>query len=189
MIPLETARLVIRNWKDVDRGLFHEINSDEAVMAFFPFRRSRQEADALLDELRGEIARSGFGFCALELKETGEAIGFAGIARTDVVPTLPAGTAEIGWRLAARHWRKGYATEAARELLRYGFEDLALDRIVSFAVNGNHRSTAVMERIGMRREPAHDFDHPRIPENHPALKRHVFYRLERDDWLRGRPGA
>lgn len=180
MKTLETARLVIRNWEERDRGLFHEINSDETVMAFFPFRRSRAEADGLFDRLREKNARNGFGFCAVELKATGEAIGFAGLNRTDVVPALPAGVMEIGWRLALRHWGNGYATEAARELLRFGFRELGLERIVSFAVADNRRSTAVMERLGMARDAAQDFDHPAVPDR--RLRRHVFYRIERAAW-------
>lgn len=178
MKMLETARLVIRNWEDRDRDLFHEINSDERVMEFFPFRRSRAETDALLDRLRDDIGRNGFGFCALELKVTREAVGFAGLNRTDVVPGLP-GAMEIGWRLAFRHWGNGYATEAARELLAFGFRDLGLERVVSFAVAGNFRSTAVMERLGMIRDATHDFDHPGVPDTRPELSRHVFYRIDR----------
>lgn len=181
MTPIETERLVIRNWQDRDRALFHEINSDDTVMAFFPFRRTRQEADSFMDRIRAEIDRDGFGFCALEVKATGETIGFAGLHRDSVVPTLPPGIVEIGWRLASRYWGKGYVTEAGRAWLGFGFDNLGLDRIVSFAVHDNHRSTAVMERLGMRRAPEHDFDHPRIPDGQPHLKRHVVYRLERND--------
>ena len=76
----------------------------------------------------------------------------------------------------------GDVTEAARAWLRTGFENLGLDEIVSFAVHDNVRSTSVMERIGMRRDTARDFDHPAIPETCPQLKRHVFYALGRDEW-------
>ena len=182
MNTLETARLFIRNWEERDRDLFHEMNSDEAVMAFFPFRRSRQEADDLLDRVRNAIRRDGYGFCALELKATREPVGLAGLARTDVVPTMPPGEMEIGWRLALRHWGNGYATEAARELLRFGFRDLGLERVVSFAVAGNRRSTAVMERLGMLRDRTHDFDHPAVPDTRANLKPHVFYRIGRGEW-------
>lgn len=187
MKPLETERLVIRNWQDRDRDLLYEINSDETVMKFFPFRRTRDETDAFLERLRASIDKDGFGFCALEIKETGETIGFAGIKASKLVPTLPHGTVEIGWRLAVPYWGKGYATEAASEWLRFGFETLELDRIVSFAVRDNHRSTAVMARIGMRRAPEHDFDHADIPDAHAALRPHVVYILQRDEWLSGRP--
>ncbi|RWX59841.1 N-acetyltransferase, partial [Mesorhizobium sp. M4B.F.Ca.ET.089.01.1.1] len=100
----------------------------------------------------------------------------------DHVPSMPSDTIEIGWRLAPEFWGKGYVTEAAEAWLAFGFETLDRDEIVSFAVADNHRSTAVMKRLGMSADPARDFDHPDIPDSHPALKRHVFYRLARDDW-------
>jgi RimJ/RimL family protein N-acetyltransferase len=84
---------------------------------------------------------------------------------------------EVGWRLAFEHWGRGYATEAARLALAYGFGSLALSEVVSFTSTGNHRSRAVMERLGMRRDPADDFDHPALPESHP-LRRHVLYRID-----------
>ena len=184
MRPLTTARLVIRNWEPRDAGLFHLINSDDEVMAFFPFRRDRAQADAFLEVLRTRIAEKGFGFAALELRGSGECIGFCGIDETDGIPGLPPGTLEIGWRLAPQFWGKGYATEAARPLLRMAFRELDRAGIVSFAVWNNRRSIAVMERLGMRRDPAGDFDHPRVPDTHPHLKRHVLYRLARADWER-----
>jgi RimJ/RimL family protein N-acetyltransferase len=182
MMRLETERLVIRNWEDRDRDLFHRINSDDEVMRFFPFRRSRAEADAFLDRIRAENEARGYGFSALELKETGECIGFAGLHADNVAPSRPPDTVEIGWRLAPEFWGKGYVSEAAEALLAFGFETLGRDEIISFAVWNNDRSTAVMRRIGMTAEPESDFDHPRVPDTHPQLKRHVFYSLKRDDW-------
>lgn len=182
MTPIRTRRLLIRNWEDRDRDLFFRINSDEQVMAFFPFRRTRAESDAFLDKLRLSIEENGFGFTALENRETGACMGFAGLNRQSVVPTPTPDTVEIGWRLAPEYWGKGYVTEAAEALLAFGFRDLGLDEIVSFAVWNNERSTAVMERIGMRRDQAGDFDHPSVPDTHPHLKRHVLYRLSHAEW-------
>ena len=182
MKPMRTERLILRNWEDRDRELFHRINSDERVMEFFPFRRDRVQADAKMDELRGVIDRDGFGFAAAEIAATGQCIGFVGITRTDHLPFLPAGTVEIGWRLAPEFWGKGYVTEASEAWLAFGFETLGLGEIVSFAVENNRRSTAVMECLGMTADPSADFDHPDIPDSHAALKRHVFYRLWRADW-------
>jgi RimJ/RimL family protein N-acetyltransferase len=181
--PILTDRLVIRNWEERDRDLFYDINSSDTVMEFFPFRRTRQEADAFMDRLRDGIAQKGYGFTGLALRETGEAIGLAGIAETDEAPAFKPLAVEIGWRLAPRHWGKGYVTEAGRALLAFGFEMLDLPEIVSFAVHDNNRSTAVMERLGMTPLPEYDFDHPRVPDSHPELKRHVFYILRREDWL------
>ncbi|MFC6490306.1 GNAT family N-acetyltransferase [Nitratireductor sp. GCM10026969] len=182
MTPMLTERLVLRNWTDDDRALFHRINADERVMEFFPFRRDRQQSDTVLDQLRAGIAERGFGFCAAELRRTGACIGFVGLHETVPVPHLPKGTVEIGWRLAPEFWGQGYVTEAARAWLAFGFERLGLAEIVSFAVWNNRRSIAVMERIGMTADPARDFDHPSVPDTHPHLKRHVFYRLRREEW-------
>ena len=182
MKSIRTERLILRNWEECDRDLFHRINSDERVMEFFPFRRNRAQADAKMDEIRADIERHGFGFAAVEIAGTGQCIGFVGITRTDHLPFFLQGTVEIGWRLAPEFWGNGYVVEAAQAWLAFGFETLALDEIVSFAVEANRRSTAVMQRIGMMAHPAGDFDHPDIPESHPQLRRHVYYRLSRTDW-------
>jgi RimJ/RimL family protein N-acetyltransferase len=183
LIVLETGRLRIRNWLETDRPLFAEINADPKVMEFFPRRRSRQESDTLMDEVQRRIRETGLGFFALALRDTDEPIGFLGLARTDLAPFLPDGTVEIGWRLAARFWRQGYVTEASEAMLRHGFEKHGLAEIVSFAVANNTRSTAVMQRIGMRRDPARDFEHPRVPGTAPQLKPHVLYAISRNEWL------
>ncbi|MBV2143897.1 GNAT family N-acetyltransferase [Falsochrobactrum sp. TDYN1] len=179
MIILETPRLIIRNWEDRDRELLHVINSDDEVMHFFPFRRNRAESDALFERLQTMIAETGLGFYALEEKQNEQCIGFAGLARTDLEPHFPTGTVEIGWRLTRPYWGNGYVTEAGRALLAYAFETLDLPEVVSFAVFNNDRSTSVMQRIGMVRNEARDFDHPRVPDATPHLKRHVVYRISK----------
>ncbi|WP_339760843.1 GNAT family N-acetyltransferase [uncultured Hoeflea sp.] len=181
MKPLRTERLILRNWEDRDRELFHRINSDEQVMEFFPMRRSRAEADALMDKLAAGIAENGFGLCAVEIADTGEVAGFTGLNITNGLPVAEDGVIEIGWRLAPEFWGKGIVTEASRCWRDFGFESLGLDRLISFAVADNHRSTAVMRRIGMTPRPDLDFDHPIVPATHPHLKRHVFYEMSPDD--------
>jgi ribosomal-protein-alanine N-acetyltransferase len=85
---------------------------------------------------------------------------------------------EISWRLAAEHWGRGYATEAARRVLAYGFVTRDLPEIVAFTTTANQRSRALMTRLGMSRDPAEDFQHPGLPEGHP-LRPHVLDRLRR----------
>jgi len=153
MKPIATERLIIRNWEERDRDLFYRINSDEAVMEFFPFRRNRGESDRFFDELRARIAEKGFGFTALELRETGECVGFAGLHADSVVPSLPAETIEIGWRLAPEHWGKGYVTEAAEALFRHGFEEMG-DEIVdpdTYAELVRSRDEGIAERLDLAR--------------------------------------
>ena len=181
MKPLRTERLILRNWEDRDRNLFHRINSDDRVMEFFPMRRSRPEADALMDKLAAGIAKNGFGFCAVEVADTGEVAGFTGISVVNGLPVAEDGLMEIGWRIAPEFWGKGIVTEAARHWRDVGLDNLGLDRIISFAVTGNRRSIAVMQRIGMSPRADLDFDHPGVPDTHPHLKRHVFYEMLPDD--------
>lgn len=182
MIPIRTERLILRNWEERDRDLFHRINSDDRVMEFFDFRRDRAAADAMMDKMRAEIDRDGYGWTAAEIAVSGECIGFVGLHAAEIADIVPPGSFEIGWRLAPEFWGKGFVTEGAKALLDFGFNRLDLREIISFAVWSNTRSTAVMERLGMRRDPSADFDHPGVAD--PRLKRHVLYRIGRDEWLK-----
>jgi RimJ/RimL family protein N-acetyltransferase len=188
-LPIGTPRLVIRNWRDSDRNLFHEINSDTQVMEFFPFRLERGQADELMDRLRRRIDETGLGFFAVDIGKTGECIGFTGLAQVDLQPMFTGVVYEIGWRLARRFWGYGYATEAANAVLDYGFAHFGLDEIIAFAIPGNRRSIAVMRRIGMRRDALRDFDHPRIPDTHPELRRHAVFAIGRENWKAARTAS
>lgn len=187
MMPIRTRRLILRNWEERDRELFHRINSDDTVMEFFPFRRDRAQSDAMMDRMHEEIVCGGYGWTAAELADTGHCIGFIGLHDAgEIEPFVRRGSIEIGWRLAPEFWGKGYVTEGAAALLDFAFDRLGLDEVVSFAVKDNLRSTAAMRRLGMVSDPAEDFDHPRVPDTHPYLKRHVLYRLPMEVWLKRR---
>lgn len=188
---LQTPRLRVRNWLDEDRSLFREINSDPKVMEFFPRRRTAAEADALMDEVAARIDATGLGVYALETKVDRQPIGFCGLLEVCMPGIFPDETVEIGWRLAHRFWGHGYVTEAAHAILDHAFMTLRLKTVVSFAIPDNRRSLAVMERLGLDRIPAMDFDHPRVPETHPHLKRHIVYSVTAERWLqrRGSPEA
>ncbi|OCW55701.1 GNAT family N-acetyltransferase [Hoeflea olei] len=175
---LETERLRIRHWRDTedDRRFFHRVNSEDAIMTFFPFRRSRAEADAVFEMVRARIAEDGLGWALAEDRDTGTPLGFTGLAKIHNEEAICPGV-EIGWRFVPEAWGKGLASEAARALLAHGFDDLGLERIVAFAVRDNHASTAVMRRIGMTARPDLDFDHPGVPDTHPHLKRHALYEM------------
>ncbi|NTJ67150.1 GNAT family N-acetyltransferase [Agrobacterium rhizogenes] len=182
MTLIETPRLILRPCGEEDRKLFYELSSDPAVLEFFPFSRSREDADAIFAMIRNVISEPGFDFLVLVLKHSGEAIGFSGLSRVQLTPHLPRDAVEIGWRISARHWGKGYATEAGAALMRHAFTVLNLEEILSVAVHDNRRVLAVMRKIGMYHDPASDFDHPQIPETHPHLKRHVVHRLSAAEW-------
>jgi RimJ/RimL family protein N-acetyltransferase len=175
----ETARLRLRQWRESDREPFAAMNADPAVMEFFPSVLTRASSDASIDAWQSQFAAQGWSNWAAELIATGEFIGFIGLSvPRRVVPFSPC--VEIGWRLARAYWGRGLATEAARGALRIGFVRIGLDEIVSFTAAGNHRSRAVMERIGMHN--AHeDFEHPGVPEGNP-LRLHCLYRLRHSQW-------
>jgi len=177
---LTTARLRLRQWREEDLALFAALNADPQVMEFFPKVLTRAESDAVAGRIRDHFARHGFGFWAVEVPGTADFVGFVGLA----VPSFEAHftpCVEIGWRLAREHWGHGYATEAATAALAFGFGDRALEEIVAFTVPANIPSRRVMGRLGMRRSPADDFEHPAIADGHP-LRSHVLYRLRRADW-------
>jgi RimJ/RimL family protein N-acetyltransferase len=180
MTDLTTDRLLLRQWRDSDREPFAALNADPAVMEHFPALQTREQSDALIDRNIPDLDDRGWGLWALEVKDTGEFIGFTGLnVPTFEAPFLPG--VEIGWRLAKGAWGNGYATEAARAALAYGFGPAGLDEIVSFTATTNLPSQRVMQRIGMVHDEAGDFDHPRIEEGH-RLRRHVLYRINRAQW-------
>ncbi len=172
---LRTERLLLRRWGPEDRDAFAALNADPAVMEHFPSVLSRAESDALADRIEQFHAERGYGLWAVEVPGVTPFVGFTGLA----VPRFEAHftpAIEIGWRYAAAHWGKGYATEAARAVLAEAFEHLDINEIVSFTVPGNLPSRAVMERIGMTYDAKDDFEHPGVPEQ---WRKHVLYRVGR----------
>lgn len=170
---LRGRRIVLRGWRQADLAPFARLNADPLVMAHLPARLGAAESNTLVHmRIVPEFTERGFGLWALEIPGVAPFAGFVGLH----VPTFAADFSpcvEIGWRLASDYWGRGYATEAARVALRFGFETIRLDEIVSFTAVMNLRSIAVMERLGMRRDG--EFDHPAVPTGHP-LRRHVLYR-------------
>ena len=176
---IQTERLRLRQWRDDDRDAFAAMGQDPRVMEHFPEPANRTTSDQLVDHWQAHIARNGWGFWAAERLDSGEFIGFVGLQ----VPSRPfpfSPCVEVGWRLAHAHWDHGFASEAARHALQFGFEHLRLDEIVSFTTLRNLRSQAVMQKIGMQRD-ATTFDHPRIEPGHP-MREHCLYRLSRSHW-------
>jgi RimJ/RimL family protein N-acetyltransferase len=172
---IETERLILRPWRDADRDPFYRITSDSRVMEFFPSTLNREQSDGLVDRCQAHYREHGFTFFAVELRGTGELIGFIGLARTPFEAHFTP-CVEIGWRLGFEYWNRGLATEGARAALQYAFEELKLTEVVALTVPANVRSRRVMEKLGMTHNPVDDFDHPRLPEGHP-LRRHVLYRV------------
>ncbi len=170
----ETDRLILRQWRDADRAPFAALNADPEVMRYFPATLNRMESDALVDAFVDKWEKDGFSLAVVERKSDGAFIGMVGLNRPRIV--LPIGPCvEVGWRLARAHWRQGYASEAAQAALARGFA-MGLEEIVAFTAVPNLPSQAVMHAIGMRADPARDFDHPSVPEGHP-LRRHVLHAI------------
>lgn len=179
-IKLETDRLILREWRDEDAEPFATMNADPRVREFFPRTLSRQQSDNELECIRRRFDQQGFGLWAVELPRLAAFIGFVGLNRLDFEAHFTPAI-EIGWRLSAEHWGKGYATEGAAEVLRFAFEDLSLDEVVSMTAIQNVRSRRVMEKLGMCRSAEDDFDHPKVAAGHP-LRPHVLYRIAVGDW-------
>ena len=177
---VRTERLLLRAWREADRDGHAAMNADAAVMEHFPGTMSRAQSDEWFDRVQAHWAEVGWGLWAVEIPDVAPFIGFVGIAMQNA-PGYP--VVEVGWRLARPYWGHGYASEAAERAVLLGFDTLGLDEIVSFTVPQNTRSRAVMERIGMHRDRADDFDHPRIDAaRYPQLVRHVLYRLTAPEW-------
>ncbi len=179
LIEPRTSRLVLRQWCERDRAPFAKLNADPLVMEYFPAVLNRDQSNAMVDRLVNQRQRDGYGLWAVEIRTSGEFIGYVGLAvpgwRAAFTPCT-----EIGWRLARSAWGHGYATEAANEALATAFGPAELHDVVSFTTTSNLRSQHVMQRVGMTRDPSEDFDHPLLTDG--PLRRHVLYRLKRADW-------
>jgi len=172
VVTLDTERLILRGWRDADVAPWAALNADPAVREFLGPPLTFAESAASVRRFQEGFERNGYGFWAVEVRDTGAFIGFTGLDPLD--DDLPFGGVEAGWRLARDAWGHGYATEAARAALAYGFDTAGLDEIVAITAATNARSQAVMRRLGMTTDPADDFDHPRVPDG--PLRPHVLYR-------------
>lgn len=178
-MQLETSRLLLRRWRDTDIPPFAQINSDERVMEFYSSKLSYDETVSMVERIELSFDMDNLGLWALELKQTGEFIGFTGLSRPKFYTHFTPCT-EVGWRLGQAHWGNGYATEAAKAVLKDGFERLGLSEIVSFTTAGNDRSIRVMKKLQMHSNHLDDFLHPLVTQI--SLKRHVLYKLSAKEW-------
>lgn len=180
---LETDRLILRTWQTEDIAPMAAINQDPKVMEYFPVLQDLEKTKQLINKFTQHFEEHGYTFYAVELKEDHTFIGFVGLSMASFEAHFTPAI-EIGWRIASKYWGKGYATEAAQAVLHYAFTQLNLDEVVSFTVEDNTRSWRVMEKIGLRRSEADNFDHPNVDKDSP-LRRHVLYRLRKDNYFSG----
>ena len=176
---IQTPRLILRQCQDSDIAPFIQMCADKEVMRYFPKNLDATEATAFLERIRTDIEKRGWGAFAVELKTTGEFIGFIGLHVHP--PELKIADApEIGWRLLPQYWNQGYATEGAKAVLKYAFRTLRLEKVISFTACVNTPSERVMQNISL--EKVGEFDHPLVPADH-ILCRHVLYEKQRSDYL------
>ena len=181
---LTTPRLVLRAWHLRDRLPFFEMSQDEEVMRYFPKLLSRVESDAQIEKMQALIEEKGWGFWAIERRDDGAFIGLTGLHEKEAdFPNGP--LVEVGWRVARRFWRQGYALEAASAALRCAFESLNLEEVYAFTVLNNTPSRRLMRRLGMS-DLHRDFDHPALPAGHP-LSRHCLYMISAERWRASPP--
>lgn len=179
---IATERLLLRGWRESDKAPYASLNADVDVMRHFPSTLTREQSDSMADRIVATWEANSFGLWAVERIDSGEFIGFVGLAApswvTDFTPCV-----EVGWRLAQAHWGQGFAPEAARAALAFGFDRVELpnDEIVSFTTKQNLKSQRVMQKIGLRLDPSREFDHPLTPGW--VEQRHVLYSIERARWL------
>lgn len=181
---LETSRLILRQWREEDIDPFHAICSDPVVMETLGPLMRRDEVAALVARMYRMQEEEGYCFWAMERKEDGQLIGWCGIIRGRPGTSIE-DKPEAGWRMTPSAWGKGYVTEAAMASVQWAFDNLPDDAVWAITNTDNHRSRAVMERIGMVYDPTLDFDHPQEPADSPLL-RHVTYRIGRKEWARNR---
>lgn len=178
---LTTERLLLRPWRAADLPAFAAMNADAEVMRHFPECMSREDSDLLAARILNHFDAHNFGQWIVERRDDGAFIGVLGLQWVSFEAAFTPAV-EIGWRLNTAYWRQGYALEAARAVLDFAFQTLALEEVLAFTVPANLPSQGLMQRLGMRRDVQGDFEHPRLPEGH-ALRPHVLYRLSRENWL------
>lgn len=170
-IYIETERLILRAWNASDRVAFAEMNANEEVMRYFPRCLTAAESHAFVDRIEAELSANGYGLFAVELKSTGDFIGYVGFHQfTFDCPFAPGW--EIGWRISDRYWHRGYATEAASACMERARVNKLFDKVYSFTAVPNDASERVMKRIGM--DYVGRFNHPALPTGH-WLEEHVLY--------------
>ena len=174
---IETERLILRGWRDSDIEPFHTMCNDPEVMRYLGPPMSRAVAEESAARQNGFIGSHGYCFWAVERKADGAFLGFCGL-KPGPAGTPIADEMEIGWRLARNAWGKGYAREAAEASIAWGWANTATPEISAMTVIDNVRSWGLMERLGMTRDLAGDFDHPAVAEGDP-LRPHILYRIKR----------
>lgn len=178
---IETERLLLRTWLPKDIEPYYLINQDPKVIEYLLGPLSQEKVETFITRANTQQKERGFTLWAVELKESQHLIGFIGLNYTDWESKFTPAV-EIGWRLGSQYWNKGYATEGAKAALKYGFEKMGLNEIISFTVPENVRSIQIMKKIGLKRDVHSDFSHPKLSLDH-KLSKHILYRITKEEYL------
>jgi RimJ/RimL family protein N-acetyltransferase len=185
-LQIETPRLTLRRWQESDREPFAQMNADPVVMHYFAALMTRADSDEAIDRYLAAFDRDGFSFYAATMRDTDDFAGTIGLqTMRDAVPNLHESAIEIGWRLTQAAQGQGLATEGARAVVDFAFNQLGLNEVVAITAIPNQPSRRVMEKLGMTRHPELDFDHPRVPPGH-QYQRHTLYSLRNPNITEGR---
>lgn len=180
MKPRSTKRITFRALEASDADLLDALNNAPGVMKYLernPPTLEHLVTHTIPQQLRIARENPGYGLWLAYLRDTDSCIGWF-----ELEPNRPGiGDAEIGYRLFPEFWGKGFATEGARELLRFAFESLGVDRCVAITMAVNTPSRRVMERIGLRyiRTFHEEFDDPLPGTEHGEVE----YALTHEEWL------
>ncbi|EKU48592.1 GNAT family N-acetyltransferase [Staphylococcus massiliensis] len=172
---IETERLKLRDWYDEDLIHLQKMNANRRVRQYFPSLLSYNRSQIDFNLMRDQVEKNQVGLFAVELKATGEWIGFIGLNylpkqsmyQFDELPFY-----EIGWRLVPEVWGNGLATEGAEAVIKYIRKSTEITKIYSIASENNAPSIRVMEKIGMRKYDV--FQKEDLSEHHP-LRHQVRY--------------
>lgn len=168
-----SERLGFRNWIDTDIPQMADINSNPNVMEFFPSLQTTEQTQRFIKRMQSQLEEKSYCYFAVDVLETDSFIGFIGLSdkdfESDFTPAV-----DIGWRLSEIHWKKGYATEGALACLKYGFENLKLEKIIATTPKINLKSEEVMKKIGMTKVKI--FEHPLLLQDN-RLKNCLLYEI------------
>mgnify|MGYP001251749261 CR=1 FL=1 len=170
----QSKRLGFRIWKPEDLLPFSKMNQDQEVMRHFPKTLTESESQDFIDRMDEMYSRLGFCYFAVDEIESGQFIGFIGLAEKNFAEHDGL-FVDIGWRLASEFWNKGYATEGAKKVLAYAKNVLQLQEIIAIAPQTNQNSINVMEKIGMMYIRNFKFD---VLKDYPTLVNGVWYSIQ-----------
>jgi RimJ/RimL family protein N-acetyltransferase len=174
----ETARLILRDWRDEDWPIFWEATNTPAVMRWLGGVADKAARTAARDRVEGYVRDHGHTFRVVERKADGALLGFCGLKRSNQAGG-PQGMMEVGWRLREDAWGQGYAKEAAAASLDLAFGRFGADEVIALTVAGNTGSWGLMRRLGMERREDLDFDSPDFDPENPRI---IAYTITREAW-------